>query len=56
MSITFSESGPGSVQPPGRPLRRVRHQVRDGFAVAAFSALSSTALAGVMLLLVRWAG
>jgi hypothetical protein len=40
----------------GRPLRRVRHEVRDGFAVAAFSAASSTALAGAMVLLVRLAG
>ena len=40
----------------GRPLRRVRHEVRDGFAVAVFSAASSTALAGAMVLLVRLAG
>jgi hypothetical protein len=40
----------------GRPVRRVRHEVRDGVTVIAFSALSSTALAGTMLLLVRLAG
>ncbi|MBA2465439.1 MAG: hypothetical protein H0V42_10770 [Nocardioidaceae bacterium] len=54
MSITFSGSRSGPS--PERPTRRVRHDVRDGFAVAVFSALSSTALAGAMLLLVRWAG
>lgn len=54
MSTTFTgpRSGPG----PGRPVRRVRHEVRDGMVVAAFSALASTALAGAMLLLVRLAG
>jgi hypothetical protein len=41
---------------PVRPVRRVRHEVRDGVAVIAFSAVSSTALAGTMLLLVRLAG
>jgi hypothetical protein len=70
MSITFSGSRsgsrPGCRYAPsrlpafpagsGRPLRRVRHEVRDGFAVAAFSAASSTALAGAMVLLVRLAG
>ena len=41
---------------PVRPVRRVRHEVRDGVAVIMFSAVSSTALAGTMLLLVRLAG
>ncbi|MFL6135231.1 MAG: hypothetical protein ACJ72A_20680 [Nocardioidaceae bacterium] len=40
----------------GRPVRRVRHEVRDGVAVIAFSAAASTALAMVLLLVVRVAG
>lgn len=35
------------------PVRRVRHQVRDGLAVMAFSAASSSALALALMLLVR---
>jgi hypothetical protein len=50
MSITFS----GQVS--GPPVRRVRHQVRDGLAVIAFSAVASTGLAVALLLLVRLAG
>jgi hypothetical protein len=50
MSVTFS--GPLS----GRPVRRVRHEVRDGVAVIAFSATASTALTGVLMLLVHLAG
>jgi hypothetical protein len=38
------------------PARRVRHQVRDGLAVAAFSALASTGLALLLLLLLTLAG
>ena len=38
------------------PVRRVRHQVRDGAAVVAFSAGASTAIAVALLLLVRVAG
>ena len=38
------------------PDRRVRHLVRDGVAVVAFSAAASTAVALALLLLVRWAG
>ena len=41
---------------PGRPVRRVRHEVRDGVAVVAFSAAASTALAMLLLLLARVAG
>ena len=41
---------------PGTPARRVRHQVKDGVAVIAFSAASSSALAVALLLLVRLAG
>ncbi len=39
-----------------RPVRRVRHEVRDGLAVVAFSALASTGVALALLLLVRVAG
>jgi len=41
---------------PARPVRRVRHEVRDGVVVVAFSAAASTGLALVLLLLVRVAG
>lgn len=51
MSVTFTGQLSG---PP--PARRVRHQVRDGAVVAAFSALASSGLALVLLLLVRLAG
>ena len=37
--------------PIARPARRVRHEVRDGLAVMAFSAATSVGLAGVLLLL-----
>ncbi len=42
--------------PTGTPARRVRHEVRDGIVVAAFSATASTGLALALLLLVRVAG
>ena len=38
------------------PARRVRHEVRDGVVVVAFSATASTGLALALLLLVRVAG
>lgn len=38
-----------------RPTRRVRHEVRDGVAVIAFSAVSSTGLAGLITVLVSMA-
>ena len=50
MSITFS----GRLS--GQPVRRVRHEVRDGVAVIAFSAAASTGLGLVFLLLLRLAG
>jgi hypothetical protein len=50
MSITFSG------QLSGQPARRVRHEVRDGIAVIAFSAVASSALALALLLLLRLAG
>ncbi|QNN53098.1 hypothetical protein [Nocardioides mesophilus] len=50
MSVTYTGAASG------RPVRRVRHEVKDGMAVIVFSAVSSTALAGVLLLLIRLAG
>jgi hypothetical protein len=41
----------GPVTGPVTPVRRVRHDVRDGLAVMAFSAASSVALAGLLLML-----
>jgi hypothetical protein len=41
----------GPLAAPARPLRRVRHEVRDGLAVMAFSAATSVALAAVLMLL-----
>jgi hypothetical protein len=38
------------------PARRVRHEVRDGAAVVAFSAVASTGVALVLLLLAHVAG
>jgi hypothetical protein len=38
------------------PARRVRHEVRDGVAVIAFSAAASTGVALVLLLVTRVAG
>jgi hypothetical protein len=39
-----------------RPRRRVREEVLDGFAVMAFSAAASSALAFAALLIARLAG
>ena len=47
MSVTFSG------QLSGQPTRRVRHEVRDGLAVIAFSAVASSALALALMLLVH---
>jgi len=44
------------VRPAGddeRPVRRVREEVKDGLAVIAVSALTSTALAAVLVVLTR---
>jgi hypothetical protein len=49
MSVTFSG------QMSGQPPRRVRHEVRDGLAVIAFSAVVSSALAVALTLLVHLA-
>ena len=54
MSVTFS--GKLAERLPVQPVRRVRHEVRDGLAVIAFSAVASSALAGVLMLLVRLVG
>ena len=40
----------------GRPPRRVREEVRDGIAVAAFSAAASTVLAVALVALTTLAG
>ena len=50
MSVTFSG------QLSGQPARRVRHEVRDGAVVIAFSAAASSAFAVALLLIVRLAG
>ena len=41
----------GVAEPVARPARRVRHEVRDGLAVMAFSAATSVSLSGLLLLL-----
>ena len=51
MSFTY----PGQLSGPP-PARRVRHDVRDGAVVIAFSAMASSGLALLLLLLVRLAG
>lgn len=38
-----------------RPARRVRHEVRDGVAVIAFSAAASSGLAGLITVVVSLA-
>jgi hypothetical protein len=50
----MSLSLPGQLS--GQPARRVRHQVRDGMAVIAFSAVASSALASVLMLFLAWVG
>jgi hypothetical protein len=49
MSVTFSG------QLSGQPSRRVRHAVKDGIAVAAFSATASCVLAVALTMLARLA-
>ena len=44
MSLTLSG------QLSGPPARRVRHEVRDGMAVIAFSAAASSGLAAALML------
>ena len=58
--IRLTRAIPDPVRPPqagtrtsSGPTRRVRHEVRDGMAVIAFSAVASTGLALVLLLLVH---
>lgn len=46
-------SRPALGQVPGRPLRRVRHEVRDGVAVMLFSAAVSSGLAVLLTVLAR---
>ena len=50
MQTTEMDTGPGA------PPARVRHQVRDAFAVMAFSAAASGALAAALVLLGRLVG
>lgn len=50
MSLTFSG------QLSGQPVRRVRHEVRDGMAVIAFSAAASTALATALTMFLSLVG
>ena len=48
---------PADLRPdPAAPVRRVRHEVRDGVAVIALSATASTGFALMLLLLARVAG
>ncbi len=59
MSISAQASRLTPPRPPRplvRPQRRVRHEVRDGVVVIAFTAVASTALAGAMLLVITWVG
>lgn len=44
MSLTFSGQLSGQ-----HPVRRVRHEVRDGMAVIAFSVVASTGLAALLI-------
>jgi len=50
MSLTFSG------QLSGQPVRRVRHEVRDGMAVIAFSAVASSGLAAALMLFLSLVG
>jgi hypothetical protein len=48
-----AETVVGPVATPVTPARRVRHDVRDGLAVMAFSAATSIGLTVVLMLLTR---
>jgi hypothetical protein len=41
----------GPLTAPAKPPRRVRHEVRDGLAVMAFSAATSAGIAAALMLL-----
>ena len=58
MSVAVDGTSTSTGTPPqhGRPLRRVRQEVRDALAVAAFSAGASILLAVAITLLVALAG
>jgi len=45
-----------SGQLPAPPVRRVRHEVRDGLAVIAFSAAASSGLAAALMLFLALVG
>jgi hypothetical protein len=49
-SVGVPAAGTGQVSGPVTPARRVRHDVRDGLVVMAFSAVASVALAVLLLL------
>lgn len=53
MSLTFSGQLPASPPP---PARRVRHYVRDGLAVIAFSAVTSSALGAALMFFLALVG
>lgn len=50
MSLTFS----GRMS--GQPVRRVRHEVRDGIAVIAFSSVASSGLAAALMVFLALVG
>jgi hypothetical protein len=54
MNRTLPRPEPAS--PTSGATRRVRHEVRDGAVVIAFSAVASTTVALALMLLVRLAG
>ncbi|HET7357954.1 MAG TPA: hypothetical protein VFJ09_14890 [Nocardioidaceae bacterium] len=62
MSVTFTGqlarqlAGPRRAVPDSRPTRRVRQEVRDGLAVAAFTASACSVLAMVLGMLIHLAG
>ena len=57
VAVDGTRTPPQAKQPQhGRPLRRVRQEVRDALAVAAFSAGASVLLAVAITLLVALAG
>jgi hypothetical protein len=41
----------GPINGAARPVRRVRHEVRDGLVLMAFSAVTSVGLAGLLTVL-----
>ncbi|MDQ4007859.1 MAG: hypothetical protein M3211_07185 [Actinomycetota bacterium] len=56
MRVVGVPADPVPLRQRGGPRRRVREDVRDGLAVVAFSAVSSSVLAAALLLVTSWAG